>query len=267
MDQYSSSNDIVLDVSKFVFSDSLILAEIYARVAEHINANGRSLGHPPNAYREEISSLNTLIDTLSANLPSIAQFQDFLANIHDIIVVADTNFRAILLRVIRICISCTNDEAYCDSLLFDDDIVWLVVTSLDVEAEFVPERMQAVKIMKVTVTKLPLKFPLSFARSLVAIANQTDDQLRRVCLEVLRLLCTANTALFAKANGIPALVEAILDPNLSDISEALLLSLLHAMNDEQSRYVAPFQFSTQSMTTTQEMPVSLPRPASSGKIV
>eukprot|EP01035_Chromulina_nebulosa_P018274 gene18274-23951_t len=78
-------------------------------------------------------------------------------------------------------------------------------------------------------------------KSLVAVANQKDDQLRRISLEALRILCVSNTKVFAVSNGLNVLIDAVLDPNTSDLAESLLLSLAHALNDDNSRkHLNPF---------------------------
>lgn len=211
------------------FGGHAVLRNVYLRIAKTSTQKIRNL----TLYREEIASLNTLVDSLHNDLPSVSQYQQFLAVAHDIILTTDTNFRFILLRVIRICLN--GGTEFFSTLFHDFDIVWIICTSFERDAEYLPERTQAHKIIKACIMSYPTMCPRAFVRSLVSVASQKDDQLRRVSLEALRILCVTNPKGFANGNGASVLFEAILDPNLSDISNSLLLSLLQSLGDESNR--------------------------------
>jgi len=221
----------LLSEENLPFSDSSVLKTVYLRVAKAYTQKIRNL----NIYRDEITSLNQLVNSLYSSLPTVSQFDSFLRVVHNILLVTDTNYRVILLRVIRI--SLTGGEDYFNKFIGNSDMIWIVCTSFERDSEYLPERMQAHKIIKACVISCPKdkQFPNIFVRSLVSVANQKDDQLRRVSLEALRLLCVSNPYEFANGNGPTVLFDAILDPNFSDMSTSLLLSVLHSLSDEKSR--------------------------------
>jgi Rapamycin-insensitive companion of mTOR, N-term len=78
-------------------------------------------------------------------------------------------------------------------------------------------------------------FPVAFARSLVAISNHRDDNLRRVCVETLRELSVENTRVVAVVNGLTTLLDIVLEPTSQDMAEPILVSLLFLLNDPKSR--------------------------------
>ena len=80
-------------------------------------------------------------------------------------------------------------------------------------------------------------FPVAFARSLVAISNHKDDNLRRVCIETLRELAVENPRVVATVNGFTTLLDIVLEPSSQDMAEPILMSLLFLLNDPKSRYV------------------------------
>jgi rapamycin-insensitive companion of mTOR len=83
-------------------------------------------------------------------------------------------------------------------------------------------------------------FPVAFARSLVAISNHKDDNLRRVCIETLRELSVENPRVVAMVNGLTTLLDVVLEPASQDMAEPILMSLLYLLNDPKSRYVDVF---------------------------
>ena len=79
-------------------------------------------------------------------------------------------------------------------------------------------------------------FPVAFARSLVAISNHKDDNLRRICIETLRELSVENPRVVATVNGLTTLLDVVLEPSSQDMAEPILISLLYLLNDPRSRY-------------------------------
>ena len=79
-------------------------------------------------------------------------------------------------------------------------------------------------------------FPVAFARSLVAISNHKDDNLRRICIETLRELSVENPRVVATVNGLTTLLDVVLEPSSQDMAEPILISLLYLLNDPKSRY-------------------------------
>jgi rapamycin-insensitive companion of mTOR len=218
----------------------MALNDILNNVSNIQNSKKRNLA----GYREDLETLQVLVDSLRDNPPSFDQFKIFLKDVHDILVIADTNLRSNILRAIRMSIS--HNPMLLQLFLNDNDILWMVVTSFERDPQYLIERIQGHKLMKVSLELLPSRFPLCFARSLHAVASQRDDPLRKISLEALRLLCLANPLLFASANCSSLLFEAILDPEISDMAESLLLSILQTCSFEDSRQAlcARFQLRT-----------------------
>jgi rapamycin-insensitive companion of mTOR len=100
--------------------------------------------------------------------------------------------------------------------------------------------MQALKILKKFLDIAPNLFPIGFARSLVAIAAEKSDNFRRVSLETLRELGIKNPAVAHEADVFRVLFDAVIDPTTSELSETILLSMLHLLNSAETRkYVRP----------------------------
>jgi rapamycin-insensitive companion of mTOR len=93
--------------------------------------------------------------------------------------------------------------------------------------------MQALKIMKKILDLAPRLFPIGFARSLVA-------NFRRVALETLRELGIKNAEIAYEADAFRVLFDAVIDPSTSELSETILLSMLHLLNSAETRkFVRP----------------------------
>lgn len=133
------------------------------------------------AYRKEVLSL---ISDCSVKLkiapPTLEEYGQFVREVHDFLVKLDSPLRAMLLRALRLCMA-TKEHCQC---LVDEEVHWVIVVCLEREQEFLVERTQALKLMKRFLACACDAFPPAFARSLVAVANSKDDNMRRVCMEV-----------------------------------------------------------------------------------
>lgn len=101
--------------------------------------------------------------------------------------------------------------------------------------EDVTERMQSIKLIRKYTSIMPNDFPISFVRSLVAVAANVEDSFRRVTIEVLRELSLVNSHLVAACYGFKVLIEAVIDPTLQDIAEPILMTILQLVSDPKSR--------------------------------
>lgn len=81
------------------------------------------------------------------------------------------------------------------------------------EQKLLPERVQALKVIRRIMEVDGSQMPTSLVRSIVAIAGHKDDNMRRVCLETLRELALVNIEIVAEANGVKVLVDSILEPS------------------------------------------------------
>lgn len=81
----------------------------------------------------------------------------------------------------------------------------------------------------------PILYPISFARSLVAVANSKEDSFRKICIETLRELSLVNAKLVASVNGYSCLLEAVIDPITQELADNILLTILYLLNDPSIR--------------------------------
>jgi rapamycin-insensitive companion of mTOR len=200
-----------------------------------ITAAGAVPGAPLTAaYRDKLNELyresSAVSDGGGCTLP---EFRTFLQQVHDVIVTCDSILRSIIIRVVRLLLL---DSSYC-ACLVEEDFHWLLVVSLERDHEFVQERMQALKCMRKFIEVSAATFPIAFARSLVAVASNKDDNIRRVCLETVRELIIVNTNVVVQANGLTALLDAVIEPNTQDMAQSILLSVLYLLNDPKARSV------------------------------
>ncbi|CAK9856921.1 unnamed protein product [Sphagnum jensenii] len=202
------------------------------KILLYLRASNRTSGKGSIAEsRELLAVLNTESNDLAANPPNSADFATFLKKIHDLLVTAETTIKSAFLRVIRLSMS---TKSHCESIV-SEEIDWVIITSLERDSEqVILERMQALKLIKKFISIAPTAFPVSFARSLVAIANSKDDNIRRVCIEILRELSVVNPEVVTKVNGFSCLLEAVLDPSTNDMGESIVLSLLYLMNSQST---------------------------------
>lgn len=161
----------------------------------------------------------------------VDSFRALLRTAHDIFVSCDSILRSVLIRMVRLLLK---DNTFCSAVV-EEEFHWLLSMSLERDHEFVQERMQGLKCMRRFIEIDPAGFPISFARSLVAVASNKDDNIRRVCLETLRELIISNPEIVIRVNGLTCLLDAIIEPTTQDMSESILLSVLFLMNDPKSR--------------------------------
>jgi hypothetical protein len=184
------------------------------------------------SYRITLSYVFTLTNSLEKISITLEDFKSFLVSAHNLLITGDSSKRSSLLRAIRLS---TQNELFVKCLI-EEEIHWIVVTSLERDFDYSMERMQAFKLMEKIRTIAPLLYPISFGRSLVAIANYKEDNFRKICLEGLRELSIANPRIVAAVNGFSALLEAVIEPLTVDMADNILLTLLFLLNDPQTRY-------------------------------
>ena len=197
-------------------------------------ANGRKITF---GRRDLLSCINDWSSKLAVTPPSSDEYAQFVRDVHDLLVKLDSPLRAMLLRALRLSIT-SKEHCLC---LVEEEVHWIIVTCMEREQEFLVERMQALKLMKKFLSCAGDVFPPAFARSLVAVATQKDDSLRRVCMEVLRQLAVENPRCAVSVNGLSTLLEAVLDPNFQDMSESILISFMYLLNDPKTRkFIRPY---------------------------
>eukprot|EP01039_Chlorochromonas_danica_P002589 gene2589-2831_t len=180
-----------------------------------------------------VSTLLSLINSLEGKMVSLPVFLDFLGNIRPLFVSGNTTNRSLILRTIRFCIRSAVEV----KALISEEVHFLIVESLERDSEYVIERIQALKAMD-TVRRLdPGHYPVAFGRSIIAVAASKDDALRKICMESLRELSLANTALVASLQGFATLIDAILEPISQDLADNITMTIIFLLNDPVTRRV------------------------------
>lgn len=185
-----------------------------------------------SSTRAVLSSIFGLVNSLETKTPSLPSFLEFLQSSHDLLIHGDTAKRASMIRTIRYSLV---DESYCD-LLITIEIHWIIVTSLELDGtDYYNERMQALKLIDKFLSITPLKFPIAFARSLVAITNTKEDNFRKYCMETLRNLSIKNPKLVAQVSGFSPLMDAIIEPVNQQLADKNMMTILYLLNNEDTR--------------------------------
>lgn len=183
-------------------------------------------------YAPELFEVTTSIERYP---PSLEEFNEFLRTAHDLLIVGETSKRSTILRAMRFCITTPEFVA----ALFAQEVHYVVVTSLERDADYLVERMQALKLVERVRIVSSLNFCPAFARSLVAIVTHREekDSFRRICCEALRELALVNPKLVASVNGFAPLVEAVVEPINQNQADAILATILYLLNDHCTRSV------------------------------
>ncbi|OQR91495.1 hypothetical protein ACHHYP_04658 [Achlya hypogyna] len=143
----------------------------------------------------------------------------------------DTSIRTAALRVLRY--SMINSSSIANALTLG--IQLFVSRSMERDAKLVGERIQALKVARRLMEIDGTQMPTCVCRSIVAIANHKEDNLRRVALESLRELAIVNVHVVIQCNGFKTLVDSILDPTCQDLADSLILTLLYLVNEPANR--------------------------------
>lgn len=129
-----------------------------------------------------------------------------------------------------------HNEHFVQAIL-DEEIHWIVVTSLERDYDYSMERMQAFKLMEKIRIIAPQLYPVAFGRSLVAVANSRDDNFRKLCLEALRELAIVNPRVVAAVGGFSSLLDAVIEPLTQEMADNIMLTVLFLLNDAQTRRI------------------------------
>ncbi|CAK4241874.1 unnamed protein product [Aphanomyces euteiches] len=150
---------------------------------------------------------------------------------------ADTSIRTAALRVLRYSIINRSSTAQALKL----GVHLFVSRCIERESKLVAERIQALKVIRRIMDVDANQMPACVVRSIVAIANHKEDNLRRVALETLRELAIANVSVVIQCNGMRTLVDCILDPTCQDLADALLMTVMYLVNEPANRdYIHSF---------------------------
>lgn len=189
-----------------------------------------------NPYDSTRSSSSTLYSLTSSfeNINVIEEeFRYFIVEAHDLLISADSSKRPYILRALRLSIK-TEDHI---KIFLEEKIHYIVVISLEKDADYSVERMQALKLLERIRSIKPHLFPPAFGRSLVAIANCKEDNFRKISLEFLKELALVNPSVVMNVGGFNSLVDAIADPITQDFADSILITILYLLNDPTTRAI------------------------------
>jgi len=231
----------------------------------------------PNDYekhREAIGDACQIADSqFFFSYPSLDDFRQFLQESHDLATVsASPLVRTTILRTILLVLKAADDSVSVDqyvSAMAEEQWNWIVCMTLEraplmekqagddrrvdrggdtfsgdtivVRQDFVFERMAALKLLRMIMAKAPARLHVSTVRSLVAVAQNPKDNIRRVCIETLREMCMCNAQILIQSGGVNALQEAIYDPAFTDMIVPITNSILFILNNPSTRkYLRPY---------------------------
>ena len=217
-------------------------------------------------HRDVIAKACETSNFLKESRPTLPEFELFLQSAHDFHLKSDSVVKSAILRTIRLSMGTLSNGVQGSMALkkegksFVDALIkfgwqWLIIQSIErepleesdggydyrggdsevIRQDFVLERMQALKLVRSILKNCPDVFPLSFARSLVAISENVKDNIRRVSLETLRELCVLNPRVAVKSEAFNTLLESIFDPSFSDMIESIVNTILFMLSNPLSR--------------------------------
>jgi len=174
-----------------------------------------------------------VIEELFGGIPNLTVI---LKNIRCLLVHCETNLRNQALRLLRYMLLDREVVVKLNTLNID----LFIGRSLEADPKLPWERMNAFKVLKAIMKLDPSLVTRAQVQTLVAIANEPKDDMRRLYLETVRELALLNPGVVVACSGMSCLIQASLNPKLQDISGSLILTLLYLLDAEETRrYVRP----------------------------
>lgn len=191
-------------------------------------------GMPPDHY---IERANTLVDLLKRNptLKYDLAWSVFSLRVQLMLLSESSDVVAAGYRLTRHAIADRKSLQTIRALHTDK----LVILSLVKKANAILEREQAVKFVRAFLDVKDGFYEISRAvvRTLVAVAETSDDRLKDICLLTLAELLTKHTELVVSASGMTTLTEALADGSFP-APEGLVASFLYILDHPlQRRYL------------------------------
>jgi rapamycin-insensitive companion of mTOR len=188
-------------------------------------------GMPPDYY---IERANVLVDLLKRNpgLKYDLAWTVFSERVQMMLLSDSSDVVAAGYRMTRHAIADRKSLQTIRTLHTDE----LVILSMVKKANALLEREQAVKFVRafLDVKDGVCEISRAVVRSLVAVAESSDDRLKDICLLTLAELLTKHTELLVSANGMSTLTEALADGSFP-APEGLVASFLHILDHPQQR--------------------------------
>lgn len=193
-------------------------------------------GDNPDDKVKRIISLCQIIKAIPDKSQLIISFE-LLKTLRMMLVDSDKNLRAQTCRSIR--------YITCNQLVLTQmvglNIPYFMMMCLEREDDkYYWERLFALKWVRLLIDQFPLSIPKVAVMSLIGIASNGKHQYRRICLDFLREICIINPGIVSQCNGFKTLIELILHPTLTDVSNSLLLTVLYILDHPNTRkYLRP----------------------------
>ena len=189
---------------------------------------------------ERISKILQLLTILKMCEPKSQLFIsiDLLKSLRLMLVDSDKKLRVQACRAMR--------YITCNQIILDNmiklNIPLFIMICLEREdsSKFYWERLGALKWMRHIIDNYPLSIPKCCIMTLITIATNNKHEYRRICLDSLRELSIINPFVVQKSNGFKVLIDLILNPQLTDISNHLILTILYILDHPNTRkYLRP----------------------------
>eukprot|EP01083_Nonionella_stella_P016720 46699_1 len=163
--------------------------------------------------------------------------RDLLKCLRSMLVDEDKSIRVQACRAMRY-ITC-NIQILNDMVSLNIPIFMMICLERQ-DNKYLWERMQSLKWIRHLMDHFARAIPKCCIMSLIAIAQNGKDEFRRICLDSLRELCITNPFIINKCNGFKVLIDSILNPQLNDISNSLVLTILYILDHPETRkYLRP----------------------------
>lgn len=162
---------------------------------------------------------------------------DFLKALRMMLCDSDSKVRVQAVRAMR--------YLTCNQLILQNmnklNVAVFVMICLEREGQkYYWERLGALKWLRHLIDNYPLSIPRCCVMSLICIAQNNKHEYRRICLDSLRELCIINPLIVQKCNGFKVLIELILNPQINEISNSLILTILYILDHPNTRkYLRP----------------------------
>ncbi|GAM19472.1 hypothetical protein SAMD00019534_026470 [Acytostelium subglobosum LB1] len=190
------------------------------------------------SFKVKLDHLNRLVDLKKyvTDLSKLIPIAQFLKSVRVFLASPPKTMRTSALRVIRY---------YATTSKFIQEIVnlkihYFITRSLERDKHSEAERIQALKLIRTIMEIDCSQMPPCIVKTLVAIAENQEDNFCRVCLETLCEVAIRNPQTTAQSNGIRMLFDAVLDPFYHGTQESLLIAILYILNEERTRvFVRP----------------------------
>jgi rapamycin-insensitive companion of mTOR len=73
------------------------------------------------------------------------------------------------------------------------------------------------------------------ARTLIALVQWQDENIKRRAIDIIRLLAVKNIKLCVDVGGIKVLCNALIDPSLETVSDDIMYTLIALLNEPETR--------------------------------